>query len=417
LTLAADRVAEFQPTAPARRGFSLVGLRDGLLYISVLVSFFVMVEPSPNEVLVSIGLLILLATGISFPRLALPLVWMLIALNVGGAMSALPVFAKDKVALFVLISVFLALYTIYFVILFSENTQRRLELMRSAWILGAVIASIAGIVGYFNIGGTRDLFTLYASRAKGTFNDPNVFGPFLILPMLFLIQGFLTGATRKPLRDGLALLILIIGLFLSFSRAAWGHGLLSIILLVGLMVVVSRSSRFRARVTMIIAGGAVATFLGLAALASIPEVREILLVRASLNQEYDMRAGGRFDNFRRAIDVILDNPNGIGPFEFGRRFGEDPHNAYIHTFIAYGWMGGMAYLAMVVSTLWLAWRHVWARTPFQPYMIAVTATYTVLALISFIIHSDHWRHYFLLMALVWALAAATRRHIDAGRPA
>ena len=35
--------------------------------------------------------------------------------------------------------------------------------------------------------GAADLFTLYG-RAKGTFKDPNVYAPFLVLPLLFLIE-------------------------------------------------------------------------------------------------------------------------------------------------------------------------------------------------------------------------------------
>jgi O-antigen ligase len=402
--------------APPRRGASLVRFRDRLTFVAILASFFVMVEPSPNEVIVSIGLLLLLATGVHLPRLATPLLWMLLGLNIGGAFSALPVIGKEKVALFVVISVFLMAYCIFFLILFSENTLRRLELMRTAWIIGAVIAAAAGIVGYFNLFGTRELFTLYASRAKGTFNDPNVFGPYLVLPLLLLMQGFITRTARRPVLATLALIIIVVGLFLSFSRAAWMHAALSAALLVYLTFITTGSTWQRARILGLVLGGGLVLATALVALAVIPDVRDMLLLRANLAQDHDLRYGGRFDNYWHALAVIFDNPNGIGPFEFGRRFGEDPHNAYLHTFVAYGWLGGMCYLALVATTLWIGWKHVWARTPYQPFFLAILSTYTVLAAVSLIIHSDHWRHYFLLVALVWALAAATRRHLDALRP-
>jgi hypothetical protein len=244
LSAGALRVSALEAPAPARRGLSLVVLRDRLLFVSVLAGFFVMVELSPKELLVAAGFLVLLATGISYPRSALPLAWMLLALNIGGAASALPVIGKDKVAIFVIISIFLMVYALYFVILFSENTLRRLHLMRQAWIIGATIAALLGIIGYFNIGGTRDLFTLYASRAKGTFNDPNVFGPFLILPILFLAQDFLEGAKGRAMLRAAALAILLIGLFLSFSRAAWEHIALSLALMCILLFIVRRRCVF-----------------------------------------------------------------------------------------------------------------------------------------------------------------------------
>ncbi len=41
-------------------------------------------------------------------------------------------------------------------------------------VVGALIAALAGIAGYFNlVPGGRDLLTLY-DRARGTFKDPNV---------------------------------------------------------------------------------------------------------------------------------------------------------------------------------------------------------------------------------------------------
>jgi O-antigen ligase len=399
------------PAAP-RRGLSLVALRDGLTFVAVLVSFFVMMEPSPNEILVSVGLIILFATGMHFPRAAAPLLLMLLGLNIGGALSAVPVIGKEKVAIFVVISIFLMAYAIFFVMLFSENTARRLELLRKAWIIAAVITAATGIAGYFNLGGTRDLFTLYASRAKGTFNDPNVFGPYLILPFLFLVQALLIGNSRRPLLAVLAIAVIVGALFLSFSRAAWAHAIISLGLFVLLTLSTAPSARLKARITFALLVGAALLAFGLVALASVPAVRDMVLVRASLNQEYDTGAGGRFDNLRRAVDVILTNPNGIGPLEFARSVArEDPHNAYLHTFVAYGWLGGISYLAMVISTMWLGWRTVWAKTPFQPYVVAIVSTYTGVALISFVIHSDHWRHYFLLVGLIWALAAASQRWI------
>lgn len=413
------RAGVVEAPAHARRGLSLVLLRDRLLFVSVLAGFFVMVEPSPNELLVAVGFLILLATGVSFPRSALPLAWMLLALNIGGAASALPVIGKEKVAIFVIISIFLMVYALYFAVLLSENTLRRLDLTRKAWIIGATIAALLGIVGYFNIGGTRDLFTLYASRAKGTFNDPNVFGPFLVLPILFLVQSFLDGVKGRPLLRAAALAILLIALFLSFSRAAWGHVVLSLALMCFLLFIVTPSPAWRARMIGYLVAGVVVIVAALAVLLSIEEVRRIFELRFSLNQEYDTRAGGRFYNFGRGLQVILDNPNGIGPFEFGRRYGEDPHNAYLHTFIAYGWLGGMSYLALVATTFWLAWRMVFVPSPFQPFVIPIVATFTGTTIMGVIIHSDHWRHWYLMVGLIWALAAATdawKAARRAGRP-
>lgn len=405
-------------TAIAERGGAalwLVRARDRLLFVSVLASFLVMIEPSPNEVIAAVGLSFLLATGPTFPRQALPLVWLVIGLNLSGAFAALPVIDRDKVPTFVGISVFMGAYALYFTALFSENILHRLRLMERAWIIAAVIASGAGIAGYFDIAGTHDLFTLYGSRAKGTFNDPNVFGPYLILPLMLLIQGFMLGDRRRAILRGAALAVIGLGLFLSFSRGAWGHAVASVGLMVGLSFITTRSPRLRVRILLLLAASLVCLAAALTVLLALPDIRDVFLGRATLAQDYDVR---RFTNYLNALDIILDNINGIGPFEFNARFGEDPHNAYIHTFVAYGWVGGLCYLALVATTLMLAWRSVWVTSPYQRWLIPIVSTYTGVAGLSFIIHSDHWRHYFLLTGVVWALSAATeswRRQAAAAR--
>jgi hypothetical protein len=58
------------------------------------------------------------------------------------------------------------------------------------------------------------------------------------------------------------------------------------------------------------------------------------------------------------------------------------------------------------------------RSPWQNYQIAAFAAFVGVALEGFIIDTDHWRSYFLILGMVWGLAAATlrqRRH--AMRPA
>jgi hypothetical protein len=61
-----------------------------------------------------------------------------------------------------------------------------------------VIAALFGIAGYFNLFPGAEYFTRF-DRARGTFQDPNVFGPFLVLPTLLLIQRLLRGPTLRNL--------------------------------------------------------------------------------------------------------------------------------------------------------------------------------------------------------------------------
>ncbi len=84
-----------------------------------------------------------------------------------------------------------------------------------------MVVALIAILAYFNAIPGAELFKLY-DRAKGTFQDPNVFGPFLILPLLFLARGILTNRLRDSKWKIVGFLIVLFAIFLSFSRAAWG---------------------------------------------------------------------------------------------------------------------------------------------------------------------------------------------------
>src|SRR5262249_59503812 len=103
----------------------------------------------------------------------------------------------------------------------GTNTQARLSLLLRGYSMAAALAALCGIVGYLKVPGA-DLFLLY-DRARGTFNDPNVLGAFVVLPALLAFQRVLTGRLAEGIRAGLLLVLLLAALFLSFSRGAWGQ--------------------------------------------------------------------------------------------------------------------------------------------------------------------------------------------------
>jgi hypothetical protein len=118
----------------------------------------------------------------------------------------------------------------------------------------------------------------------------------------------------------------------------------------------------------------------------------------------------------------LDVPLGIGPLQFNKYFTEDPHNSYLNAFMAGGWLSGACYPALVALTLFYGLRCALTRTPWQSTAIIVYAGYFGIVTESVIIDSDHWRHAFLLLGLLWGLIAATRRYVaradarDGGQP-
>jgi O-antigen ligase len=110
---------------------------------------------------------------------------------------------------------------------------------------------------------------------------------------------------------------------------------------------------------------------------------------------------------------LLETPFGVGPLQFAKHFGQDPHNVYLNAFASYGWIGGFAYLSLVLATLYVGFRASLVRTAWQSYLLAGFAAFVGATLEGFVIDTDHWRHYYLLLGLIWGLAGATmnaRRH-------
>jgi hypothetical protein len=76
-----------------------------------------------------------------------------------------------------------------------------------------------------------------------------------------------------------------------------------------------------------------------------------------------------------------------------------------------GWLTGFAYLTLSLVTVAMATRFVFVRTPWQPIYHAVYAAYVGTVAESAIIDIDHWRHYFLILGVLWGLMAASRPYL------
>ena len=160
-------------------------------------------------------------------------------------------------------------------------------------------------------------------------------------------------------------------------------------------------------INMTIAGiGAMAVLLVI--LLSIDSIGSMFKNRAQLIQSYDVGQGGRFLLQEKALASVLDFPNGMGPFEVARVHGLQQHNVYLQAFLVYGWAGAMSYFLLLISTVWVGFRTAMIRTPWQGYAIAALGAFIGEMAEGFVIDTDHWRHFYLILGIIWGLAAATR---------
>jgi O-antigen ligase len=381
-----------------------------LLFVTILGSPFVSIEPSPYEALVLVLAVGLVGVGLPINVRHLPLIMLAYLLAVGGLLAVMPVLYNFDAMLYYMVTVYLAISTLLFASLFSSDVMHRLGVLRAAYILAATLAAFVGTLGYFGlIPGAEAM--LENGRVRATFKDPNVFGPFLILPLLLILMQVLRGKLRVGYI--VAGVIILLGLFLSFSRGAWAHFVLSASLMVILLFLTERSAKRRANLFVGSVVCAIAVALIVSASLSTKVVANMFAERARLEQYYDVGHEGRFARQLEGLREILQNPNGVGPHQFGKKQGADPHNVYINAFLSYGWIGGFAYVVLVLGTLHQGLWALWRRTPWQPFLIAIYSTFVGVVAEGFIVDTDHWRHFFLLMGLIWGLGIATAKHQQA----
>ncbi|OLP56852.1 hypothetical protein BJF92_12340 [Rhizobium rhizosphaerae] len=378
-------------------------LADGALWLGVFLSGFVIVEPAPYELMMAGLIALWVPIAFRLSRTVALLAAFLLVFMIGGLLSLTMVTDLSIGPMYMAVSGFLALTAIFYAGVI-EARAARIALIFRAWSISAVITALLGIFGYFHLLPNSEIFTLY-DRAKGAFQDPNVFAPFLVPPSLHLLHGALKGRLADlPLRAA-GLLILGLAVFLSFSRAGWGLYVFAVAMLVLVMLIHERSGAFRLRMLMVVLAGAFAMVLALSLALQIPRVANLFSNRSQLVQEYDGGHLGRFERHRIGFRMMLEKPLGIGPLEFSKIFPEDEHNIWLKCLTTYGWLGFAAYLSLTITTLSVGFRLLLYDRPWQPFLTVAWISLLGHIMIAAVIDIDHWRHVYLLFGILWGCFA------------
>lgn len=384
-------------------------LQRSLLWLMMASGWFVVVEPAPFDIIFVLVVFVFLFSGLTVYAVIAPLILFLLIYNFGGFISYMQVFGEPKAYMFVVTSIYMAVMAIFLAACIPADPLGRMAIIRNGWIIAGVIASITGLIGYFNIGGMQEQWAPLA-RAQGTFKDPNVLSTFIIAPAIFLIQGFVLGTQKWKILAMAALSIILAALFLAFSRGAWINFIMSAVLLAAITFVIAPSNRLRSRIVLLSIAGTLLIAIMLVFLLSFETTRQIFQDRFSLVKDYDVGEFGRFGRQAISLQYLLERPWGFGPTFFRRIFGQDPHNVYIHAFSSYGWIGGLTYPLLIIATIAAGWKAVATRTPWQNQAIACFSPLIATMFQGIQIDTDHWRHFYLLLGLVWGFYAATVAH-------
>jgi O-antigen ligase len=368
---------------------------DAAVAFGILLLAVVRIEPAPSDLVFAVVIALAFVTGrLALERVPLSvtlLVSVFFALNLLAAVEATD---PARAATFFGITFYLGIFGLWLAAYVGSFRRARIVLVGylAAAALSAAVASLALLVSFPG----AEAF-VSGPRAQGLFKDPNVFGPFLVPAALILMEETVAPRLlRLRLVTRLALLsVLTVGIVFSFSRAAWLN--LAVGALVLFAVLALRRGGGQRAMTLLaatlIAGAAL--FGALQATSSL----EFLEERASL-QAYDTQ---RFDAQRAGLELAAAHPLGIGPGQFERASEISAHSTYVRALAEEGVLGMLVVLGLMVLTLGFAARNV-ARGV-DTYGIgsaALLAAWCGLLANSFFVDTLHWRHLWLIAALIWA---------------
>lgn len=401
----AGPAADSKAAAPATKA---------LIWLAMVSSGFVFREPAPVDALMFgvIGVLMVFGPArFSPPVVRFSSIWLTIS-----ACGLLAVFfspVPEDSLIHTVVSLYLAVGAIIVAAFVSEDPLRRTQLIYSGYSVAAIGTSILGIAGYFSLlPGAHDLFTLF-DRAKGGFKDPNVLGAFLVPVILLGLDRLISASSfRSLLRWLLVIPLVSSAVLLSFSRGAWFNAAAAVAVWFAFSLITARSSSVRRRLGVGMAAGVLFLGVGAGIAIQFKSISNLAEQRVVAVQNYDNR---RFDGQLQALEIITQSPLGIGArhFSLGWLHEEDVHNVYLSMFLNAGWLGGGLFLYLCFGTLAAGLRYGLRETPYQGLFLVTYASFAGVVVEGLVIDSDHWRHFYILMGLLWGMMAnMNERQID-----
>ena len=355
-----------------------------------------------------------LTSGLTVTPLVAPMILYLLLYNLGGFFSFLEVSDEDKAGMFVITSAYMAVSAIFLAFYVAHDPERRIIIaFKRGYVAGALIASVFALLSYFDVAGLGGFSPI--GRAQGTFKDPNVLSTYLIPPALFLTQEVMLKTRGWAVIRYPSLMVILTCLFLAFSRGAWIGFIGAALMMVGLTFMLTATPRTRGRIILLSIAGIAAMTVLVMLLLSIESIRDLFLDRLTLVKNYDAGEHGRFGIQANSIQYLMDRPLGFGPTLFRVVFGQDPHNVYINAFSSYGWLGGISYALLIFSTIVVGTKAVFTRTPWQNASIVVFCPMLMTILQGIQIDTDHWRHFYWMLGLMWGLYAASAAYVPPAR--
>jgi O-antigen ligase len=376
------------------------------LVASFLLLAVVRIEPAPVDLMLALLVATAVALGaarVRMPSSVLLAVGAYLVLTILSMVNSLEFSTAIR---FNAITIFLLVVAVWLTGVFSEDAATARRAMK-AYVLGATVTAVAGVAALQLPLPGREILLYDAFRTQGLFKDPNVFAPFLVPAACLALEEYarprLLGWSRR--RCALVVVVLAAGILFGFSRAAW----LNFLLASTTLVVVYALRRHGLRAAM--RSASALAVLGLAGLAMLVATGSAGFFESRTTlQGYDER---RFATQGEAYGRMTDHVFGYGPGQSEPLLAYAPHSTYARVAIEQGALGLAAIVLVFAATMLVALRlAIRDRALHGIGSATLLAAWVGLVTNSFFVDTLHWRHLWIVAALVWCAGALPSRSRD-----
>jgi hypothetical protein len=381
---------------------------DTAVAVGVVLLAAVRFQPAPTDIVFAVLMVVAAVTGrFTLRRLRagpLFLVGAFLAFNLVSTIDAVDTL---RAAQFLGITIYVLVFGLW---LASIVTDAAIVRRIARWyVIGAVASALLSTLALIAPFPGHHLFTRIG-RAEGLFKDPNVFGPFLVPAALILLEEILTPRLFSWRRSTkvLSFLILTLGVLFSYSRSAWLNLLIGLAVMVLVLSFRSGAGRSAARAVALVLVACVA----LGAVVSFTGSLTFLEQRAQV-QSYDR---GRFGAQSESVKWAVRHPFGIGPGQFENHAHIAAHSIYARALAEEGFPGIAVLVLLLLATLyWAGQNAILGRDTYGIGSAALLGAWLGALMNGFFVDTLHWRHLWLLAALIWA-GSARRRPLSLSPP-
>lgn len=368
--------------------------RNFFFLMAVVLLNYTLLRPSPVDVSFTIALLLTIFCSQRFSPNTLSFLTLVFIWTIGLLFSSMPHAGDPEVVMQLFKICYAISIGVCAALVVTHWTKRNFQRFLRVWIGSAIIASTLGTIGF--AGGIGE-FT-WDGRAKGLFDDPNMYGAFLIPALLSSLYFLFLGRSR--LIYGACTIWLTLGVLLSFSRIAIAA---CFMLAIAFLLIVNRQAMLR---TLLSIAGVAAAVLAVGAFAAvlIDGFDEKVLDRLTFAKEYDLGEQGRLRRYLTSFDLMMDSPLGLGTLQYQKMFPEPIHNIWLSSFMNYGWGAGFAWSCLVlfgVVRMVAAYR----RTR-DPLIVTLLFCWLGILACALLHEAERWRHLWLFTGLIWGTTFA-----------